>query len=285
MRKEIVLELLKSEPGLTDREITDRLMGRGQPSQPVNSCCRELAEFGQIRRIKIPGSPTRNYLGNGVSTSQDKGKLKSRPASARELPIEVRNRIKEAGEIWALSEERQSIDPETRKHWDCLIDEWAEDFEMPLVIRKSTSVRGSVHVHISGRRLIWADNSPAQWAYYRALQGFRPMLPDIRSLLLEHKIPFAFAISKSNETSLEYKGTTQSCGVLLNKDGWKLCHIEDVSSRGRGHVDCLDLGELKSHFRRLMKPSNQFLVPKKWWGFGELPEVIDAIRAIECTGH
>lgn len=51
-----VLELLNENPGLSDREITDRLCGTGQPQQPINSICRRLAQKGLIvRRNRLDG--------------------------------------------------------------------------------------------------------------------------------------------------------------------------------------------------------------------------------------
>jgi hypothetical protein len=37
---ERIIELLKIENGLTDREITDRIKGRGEPQQNVNITCK-----------------------------------------------------------------------------------------------------------------------------------------------------------------------------------------------------------------------------------------------------
>jgi hypothetical protein len=42
-RLDDVVELLKENPGLSDREITDRLYGTNQPQQPINGICRRLA--------------------------------------------------------------------------------------------------------------------------------------------------------------------------------------------------------------------------------------------------
>jgi hypothetical protein len=39
-----VVEPLKENPGLSDREITDRLCSVSQPQQPINGLCRRLAQ-------------------------------------------------------------------------------------------------------------------------------------------------------------------------------------------------------------------------------------------------
>jgi hypothetical protein len=37
--KDKIIELLKIENGLTDREITDKIKGKGEPQQSVNVTC------------------------------------------------------------------------------------------------------------------------------------------------------------------------------------------------------------------------------------------------------
>ncbi len=60
--KNRIVELLAHEPGLSDREITNRLTGVGTPQQPVNQACRSLAEKGVIRRRKRSDGLIGNYL-------------------------------------------------------------------------------------------------------------------------------------------------------------------------------------------------------------------------------
>ena len=59
--KKKVLALLDSEPGLTDREITDRLKGPGTPQQSVNQACRQLYHSGQVIRREGDDGLLRNW--------------------------------------------------------------------------------------------------------------------------------------------------------------------------------------------------------------------------------
>lgn len=69
---ERIVELLKQNPGLSDRQITDRLFGVDEPQQPVNIACRNLAERGVLHRQSIHGSSIGNYLtGQELKTSQN----------------------------------------------------------------------------------------------------------------------------------------------------------------------------------------------------------------------
>lgn len=59
--KEKIIGELEKESHLSDRELTDRILGIGQPQQPVNIACRELEKKNIIRRTL---RPIKNYLSN-----------------------------------------------------------------------------------------------------------------------------------------------------------------------------------------------------------------------------
>jgi hypothetical protein len=62
MEKEI-LGILAQFPGLTDRELTDKIRGSGKQQQPINSACRRLESKNLIKRSYVNGL-IRNYLPN-----------------------------------------------------------------------------------------------------------------------------------------------------------------------------------------------------------------------------
>ena len=57
---------------------------------------------------------------------------------------EIRNKLKEIGKIWKNSNHNQKISEDILKKWKDLIDAWAEDRTLPLIIRKETSRKGKV---------------------------------------------------------------------------------------------------------------------------------------------
>ncbi len=59
---ERIVTLLKENPGLSDRQITDNLFGVDKPQQPVNIVCRNLEKKGVLTRWKVDRNPVRNYL-------------------------------------------------------------------------------------------------------------------------------------------------------------------------------------------------------------------------------
>ena len=70
--KERIIELLQQNSGLSDREITDIIKGRGEPQQAVNQACRSLEKQGIITRRKRSDSRIGNhFLGKKLHRRQD----------------------------------------------------------------------------------------------------------------------------------------------------------------------------------------------------------------------
>lgn len=61
--KQRILDRVTSEPGLTDRELADQLLGPGSPQQAVNQTARQLASGGSLARRKRPDGRIGNYPG------------------------------------------------------------------------------------------------------------------------------------------------------------------------------------------------------------------------------
>lgn len=57
-----IIELLRRQSGVSDREITDALVGTGAPQQPVNQACRHLETRGIILRRNRSDGRIGNYL-------------------------------------------------------------------------------------------------------------------------------------------------------------------------------------------------------------------------------
>lgn len=65
---ERVQQLLSQNPGLSDREITDALLGQDAPQQPVNRICRTLTKQGHLVRRKRADGLIGNYLAENFVT-------------------------------------------------------------------------------------------------------------------------------------------------------------------------------------------------------------------------
>ena len=165
--------------------------------------------------------------------------------------------------------------------WDGLITQWLADASVPLLVRRSGK-RGTTLPHPGGRTVVAVDNSPAHWAVALALKGVVPTLDSVHAQLRSGELPVVFAASKKELSGATYSGLLgrSKSANWVNKDGWKVCHIDPVGLRGRKPLTERPLSSLEVVARRLVTPRNMFLVPKDRAGFGELPEVIEVARRL-----
>jgi hypothetical protein len=84
--KSRILELLASTPCLTDRQVTDILLGKDAPQQTVNIICRQLKNAGVIGREKVLGSHIQNRLMSNRPTFESKPE---RPSAVAPLVLSV----------------------------------------------------------------------------------------------------------------------------------------------------------------------------------------------------
>ena len=179
----------------------------------------------------------------------------------------IREKIKELGRLWKLSKNRLKISNNVLNSWNRLISEWAEDENMPLIIRKFNK-RGEIVNHPSGREIIFSDNTFAVWVYSEALNGNTYELSKLRGKLANEEIPMIFALNKKEKA--KYKKTLGKNPLF----GFKLCHIKPVGLNSK-EIKNIDINEIIKYFKRYANPINMFLLPKDIGGLGEIQEFID----------
>ncbi len=195
------------------------------------------------------------------------------PTTPDTLPKEISDTIRELGRMWATSDLCPTISQETATSWSKLIEAWAAEPTLPLLIRKGSSIRGSEIIHRTGRILIPCDNSPAQWACYLALQGITPTLEEIKYGFKNDSIPISFAHKVREKELRKYHCTLGKFSV--NRLGWKLCHIKPIGLKSRTSLSDIEINKLLQAFNDLLNPENHFLIPIQWSGLGEVPEFIE----------
>ena len=192
-----------------------------------------------------------------------------------QLPAPVAGAVREFANAWASSTVRPRVDPIIRRDWQALLHAWVGDAELPLFIRRLKAGRGSVLAHESGRSLVPTDNSPANWVLSLALSGRCPTLEGVRAALDADEIPVAMAMHKEEKLKARFR-CTRAKGAQLNALGWKVAHIHNVGL-GRLKPESAPIERLVEHFLRFLSPTNMFVVPLRWAGIAELPEVIEAV--------
>lgn len=192
---------------------------------------------------------------------------------------EIADAVRNLGQKWAASADCPHIAPDVSAGWDLLLQEWREDETLPLIIRKGGGVRGAELTHMKGRKIIVADNSPAQWSCHLALTGVIPKIQDIREWLEQDQIPMSFAIKTAERNQITYSQTLGNWSV--NQFGWKLCHKIPVGLKTRTPLEEIGIEQLRIAFFNLLRPSNHFLLPKAWGGLGEVQEFIDGTAGLD----
>lgn len=163
-----------------------------------------------------------------------------------------------------------------RSAWTKLLDSWISDSDIPLFIRKASLGRGRKIPHDSNRILIPADNGPAHWSMELALNGECPQFERLASMIDAGCVPVAMILKKTERELFGFPKHHKA--TLLNKSGWKVCHIHPVRLPGRKDITHIPMEELAAHFKRFLDPSNMFVVPLSYSALGELPEVIEAVK-------
>jgi hypothetical protein len=92
-----MLQLLSESPGLTDREITDRLFDTATGQQPVNRAARELAVTAKIFRRAREDGKLGNYLPNGEANMDREVSIRQNgvPGSDMLSEDEVKRRVQQ----------------------------------------------------------------------------------------------------------------------------------------------------------------------------------------------
>lgn len=172
-----------------------------------------------------------------------------------------------------------TLDPALVAEWDKFIDEWANDRELPLIVRKNThpNLCGEVKHVRTGRTIAPSDNSPAHWVVIKVTDGITPEEAK-RDPAWHRQIPMTMAMSRKDRDHDEtvYKVALSSLDHA-NKHGWYLAHRERVGHGQRGRPEDIDIDVLKDHFRKFLKPSNMFLMPKKVAGLAEIDGFFDEV--------
>lgn len=173
----------------------------------------------------------------------------------------------------------QSVNPTTCTHWQQMLREWIGRNDIPLLVRQGRTRRGSEVTHVSGRRIVVCDNSPAVWACGLALNGVTPSLAAIRSGFARDAIPVGLAMTSQEKAQARFRCMLPRTNV--NTAGWKLCHVEAVGMRTRKPLEQIPIPQVQDAFWRLLNPDNYFLLPKSLGGLGE----VEAIwRALSDSG-
>ena len=231
----------------------------------------------QVRRLyhtQKPSQKANNFLMvsnqtaiNQTITKQDTQDL---------VGDDIREKIREIGKIWRMSKHNPHIESSVLQHWENVIEKWAEDDSMPLIVRKDTKNKGRSFSHPCGREIIVSDNTFAIWVYYNVINNITYTLSQLKEMLFKNEIPMVFIATKE---VLKYGKYTKALGAH-SLSNWKVCHIEPIGFNDKRHITELSIASIKEHFIKYANPYNIFILPKEIGDLGEIEVFIDEQRRI-----
>lgn len=183
--------------------------------------------------------------------------------------------LRELARAWRDAPERPRIAPDALDRWDELVRWWVHDSDLVIPVRWGAGRhRGSI-VETGARKIVLVDNSPPQWLFARAWQGW---VPDVKGLVeavaTEMPVAQALSVEEKRRASMTRR---LSQGPSTSKVGLRLHHIDAVAL-GKHPLD-RSLDEVQAAAMRLLKPRNMFVLPRAVGGLGEIPEFIEVMRA------
>jgi hypothetical protein len=232
----------------------------------------ESYQKGRMYSMKTPTRKAMRFLTNVPPSLNIKSKV-YRPIKDL-IGNDIREKIREIGRLWKISEHNPRIDNGVLQNWEHLIEEWIADKDMPLIIRKDTNKRGQSFIHPCGREM--SDNTFAIWAYYCVMNGKTYTLSQLKEMLSCNEIPMVFMQTKDILKNGKY---TRPLGAYSLPE-WKLCHIEPVGFNSNKAIDELDIIDIQEHFRKYANPYNMFVLPKEIGDLGEIQLFIDEQKTL-----
>ena len=235
----------------------------------------ESYQKGRLYSMKTPTKKAIQFLTDVPPNLNIRSKVHKSNKPIRDLVGNgIREKIREIGRLWRMSEHNPRIDNDVLQNWEHMIDEWIADKNMPLIIRKDTNKRGQSFIHPSGRVIIVSDNTFAIWVYYCVINDMTYTLSQLKEMLSCNEIPMVFMQTKNILKNGKYK---RPLGTYSLPE-WKLCHIEPVGFNSNKSIEELDIKDIQEHFRKYANPNNMFVLPKEIGDLGEIQIFIDEQR-------
>lgn len=152
-------------------------------------------------------------------------------------------------------------------YWESVLNDWIENEDMPLFVRKPASIRGSTVTHLSKRKIIVTDNTPAHWIYKKiVLDKERPSLKFVEECINKSNFPYAIMMKKSEKNYL-VKSQIATKDFRLGSQNWKIAHIERIALPRAKNISIIDF---KEHHRKFLSLKNMYIIKKEFSGLAEV---------------
>ena len=161
------------------------------------------------------------------------------------------------------------------KNWTKVLNEWIDDDQMILFVRKGGETRGQIFETSCGRKIMTTDNTPAHWVFKNiVLNGLNHSKKEISELIKTNNFPISFIRKKSEKETLIGKMVADK-ETRLNNDNWKLAHIGRIAmKRGKS----ITVNDYKDHHRKFLDLTNIYLIHRDFSGLAETPMFNEIVK-------
>lgn len=182
--------------------------------------------------------------------------------------------LRELAQAWRSAPERPRIAPQVLNHWDELVTWWIYDSDVVLPVRWGAGAHRGSTAEIDARQMVFVDNSPPQWLFARACEGWSPDSQELAEAV-NAEMPVAQVFNAAEKAAASMTRRLGQ-GPSTSKLGLRLHHIDPVAL-GRAPQDCT-LEQIQAAAARLLTPRNMFVLPGTIGGLGEIPTFIELMR-------
>ncbi len=182
--------------------------------------------------------------------------------------------LRELARAWRDAPERPRIAPEVLDHWGDLVTWWVYESDLVLPVRSGAGKHRGSLAPIDDRQMVFVDNSPPQWLFARAWQGWTPDRAELTDAVAT-EMPVAQVLPQA-EKELASMTRLLGQGPSTSKLGLRLHHIDAVAL-GKLPQDGT-LAQIQAAAVRLLNPRNMFVLPGSIGGLGEIPTFIEVMR-------
>lgn len=182
--------------------------------------------------------------------------------------------LQELARAWRDAPERPRVAPEVLDHWDDLVGWWVHESDLVIPVRSGAGTHRGSLAPVGDRQMVFVDNSPPQWIFARAWQGWAPSRADLADAVAT-EMPVA-QVLKTEEKAQASMTRRLAQGPSTSKLGLRLHHIDAVAL-GKLPQECT-LEQIQAAAVRLLTPRNMFVLPGAIGGLGEILTFIDVMR-------
>lgn len=206
-------------------------------------------------------------------------RLDIKRAKLVEMTEQIKTHFEKVFELLLFNNKIIIPQKEVSECWLKILNEWVDDEQMVLFVRKGNDIRGSISEIYSGRKIMTTDNTPAHWIFRNTVFSNRSLSKQtIAELIHSNQFPVSF-IKKGSEKDTLVENMLADKAIKEQITSWKLAHIDRIALKRSKNIP---LEEYKNHHRKFLDLNNMYLIDKEYSGLAETPLFNTVVKNYIC---